>query len=242
MINIFTGIKIGGICLLWVVGFYFGLNLRSTLLKLLANLSRRKSNKITQSTKTSNESQQTNKVNDTNSTNLINKFSVSYKPNNEGNDEHFSIFEDDDNESLDNINKLKPENLTQLILVNGELDMGAGKIAAQIAHASLGLYSQLFWDGSNEQREHLQAWDETNAKKNIYKASGLDKIKQIESILKKNKIYTKMIADAGRTQIKAGSITVMASMPIPLNRLNELLAITVDDKDLKDKNNSLNKY
>ncbi|KAI7994976.1 putative peptidyl-tRNA hydrolase 2 [Camellia lanceoleosa] len=75
------------------------------------------------------------------------------------------------------------EELKMVLVVRQDLKMGAGKIASQCAHAATGMYSELM------QRNKLK-----EAAENI----GLP---------------TFVVADAGRTQVSAGSKTVLAIGP-----------------------------
>lgn len=198
--------KVGLICSIWVVAFFLGLYFRKSLLYLLSKIKNRKKIPVKK------EVQEFIGVNP-------------FKSNSESNKENYSIIEDSEltDDTKSRIEKYKQDNLVQVFLVNSELGMGAGKAAAQVGHASVCIYSTIFWEGTLDQKEVFQAWDETNSEKVIYKVNNLQQLKEIGSLLKKQKVYTKMIADAGRTQIKAGSITVLGTLPISKTLLKQII-------------------
>lgn len=93
----------------------------------------------------------------------------------------------------------------QYIVINTELAMGKGKIASQAAHASIEAY-----DKSNE--EEKRKWKEKGMKKIVLKATEKEIVELFQK-LKKEGYACSLIKDAGRTQIKPGSITAMGCGP-----------------------------
>jgi PTH2 family peptidyl-tRNA hydrolase len=103
---------------------------------------------------------------------------------------------------------------TSYLIINDDLKMSKGKIAAQSAHAILNVYR--FMTSTNTVNE---AWEKCGEKIVALKASG-EIIMQIlseygtEHIAKKNKLNVFPVFDAGRTEVAAGSLTVIATTPI----------------------------
>ncbi|KAI4459495.1 peptidyl-trna hydrolase 2 [Holotrichia oblita] len=85
--------------------------------------------------------------------------------------------------------------------------MGIGKIAAQVAHASLGLYRNLIHD--RNMTEELGAWEEYGEKKIVLKGTNDVHLQELQKLATEKNIHSYLVRDAGRTQIPEGSITVL---------------------------------
>ena len=114
------------------------------------------------------------------------------------------------------VNNSQP--LKMVFVINHELKMGKGKIAAQVGHAAVKATLQ-----SGEHRpELLDAWLSTGQKKVCVKADDVRQLEQIEHQAKHHQILTSKIRDAGHTQIPAGSYTVLALGPDEEEKLDAL--------------------
>jgi len=94
----------------------------------------------------------------------------------------------------------------QVVLVRKDLKLSPGKMAAQVAHASIESYKQSPFDAQLE-------WEAWGSKKVVLKVDDLKELKAIEKKLKEAKIPYVMIKDAGRTEVKPGTITVLGIGP-----------------------------
>ncbi|CAF1217991.1 unnamed protein product [Rotaria sordida] len=93
-----------------------------------------------------------------------------------------------------------------LFVVNGSLQMSSGKIAAQVAHCAIDLYQKLIEKNSKS----LNYWYEYGETKIVVRGKSTEELLDIESRAKINSsIITSIIEDAGRTEIKSGSITCL---------------------------------
>jgi len=103
--------------------------------------------------------------------------------------------------------------IKQVFLVNKDLNMGKGKICAQVAHASISCYEKLLVLSKNNEKikEILEIWKREGQKKVVLKAS-LNEILDLKNKLEK-KIPCCLIIDKGLTQIPEGSITVLGIGP-----------------------------
>ena len=109
-------------------------------------------------------------------------------------------------------------NPSKLVLViNNDLKMGKGKIAAQAGHASV---TATLKAGENRPSS-LDSWLKSGQKKVCLKSS-YDELIQLESNSKTNGIQTVKITDAGKTQIPSGSLTVIAFGPDTGEKLHDL--------------------
>ena len=114
------------------------------------------------------------------------------------------------------------DDLKMVFLVRQDLKMGAGKIAAQVAHAAIGLYDKIFEGDNNYQKSALDYWFNLGQKKVVLKADNLNIILEVIKKCKESKLQYCMITDAGHTQIPAGSITVLGIGPDTSERVNKI--------------------
>lgn len=113
----------------------------------------------------------------------------------------------------------------QAIVVRTDLKMGKGKIATQVAHASLGAYRTA--KSKKSYRDIVRFWEGVSEKKVVLKVSDLKKLKSLYSKAKGMKIPCVMIRDAGHTQLKPGTITALGIGPAEENKIDKIT------KDLK---------
>lgn len=90
------------------------------------------------------------------------------------------------------------------IVVNKDLKMSPGKVAAQAAHVAVKAYHRNF--GSDITRE----WYLGSYAKIILKASEFE----MKELLNKYPLFTAMTIDEGRTEIPKGSLTAIAFIPL----------------------------
>ena len=99
--------------------------------------------------------------------------------------------------------------LKQVIIVRTDLGMKKGKIASQVAHASLTSYL----DTLKRKPEWAKDWLPYQ-KKVVLKVNSLDELLDIYNKVK-NIFPCALIRDAGLTQIQPGTITALGVGPVP---------------------------
>ncbi len=104
--------------------------------------------------------------------------------------------------------------LKQVIVVNEQLGLSKGKTAAQAAHASLGAYKKA-------DTQKRQEWENKGAKKVIL-ASGSQKLQDLLSDAKYNKLPAYLVKDAGHTEVEPGSKTALAIGPAESDKIDSL--------------------
>lgn len=104
-----------------------------------------------------------------------------------------------------------------VLVVNSDLKMGKGKIAAQVGHAAV---SATLKAGEYNPVD-LDSWLKSGQKKICVKAS-YDEINHLLARASSSGIQTVEITDAGKTQIPSGSLTVAAFGPCDEGRLESL--------------------
>ncbi|KAG2023646.1 peptidyl-tRNA hydrolase 2 [Coprinopsis cinerea AmutBmut pab1-1] len=110
------------------------------------------------------------------------------------------------------------EHCKMVLVVRTDLGMSTGKIAAQCGHATLACYKALIKTNPGLVRH----WERTGQAKIALKASSEDQLLELEAIAKSLNLCARSILDAGRTQIAAGSRTVLAIGPAPIPIINQV--------------------
>ena len=94
----------------------------------------------------------------------------------------------------------------QVIAVRKDLKLDKGKLAVQVAHASLGSYKKADPDCR-------EAWESEGSKKVVVEADCLKELLDLQKKAKTLGIHCSLIRDAGRAQLKPGTITCLGLGP-----------------------------
>ena len=94
-------------------------------------------------------------------------------------------------------------------IVDHSLKMGKGKIAAQVGHASVKAALQ----AAEKYPDEMAVWMSSGQQKVVLKATTSEEMDSVLKAAQKEHLPTCSIHDAGRTQIPAGSRTVIAFGP-----------------------------
>jgi PTH2 family peptidyl-tRNA hydrolase len=108
------------------------------------------------------------------------------------------------------------DDVKMVLVCNTSLKMGKGKIAAQCAHAACGAV-----ETANETL--LRQWRNAGQKKIALAASEAE-VLQLHRQLKSAGVNCCLVADAGKTQIAAGSKTVLGIGPDTEERIDRFTA------------------
>ncbi len=95
--------------------------------------------------------------------------------------------------------------MKQSIVVRSDLDMSKGKLAAQVAHASLKAYKK-------SPTEIKEKWEREGARKIVLKVDKEELFKLKDQAIKKG-LPAALIYDEGRTELKKGTPTALAVGP-----------------------------
>ncbi|KAK7058281.1 hypothetical protein VNI00_001912 [Paramarasmius palmivorus] len=120
--------------------------------------------------------------------------------------------------------ELLPEDECKLVLVvRSDLGMSTGKIAAQCSHATLACYKSLL--ASNVTL--LRRWEKSGQTKIALRCSNEEELLTLQAQAQSLNLCARSIQDAGRTQIAAGSRTVLGILgPVRLvNRITGTLRL-----------------
>lgn len=98
-----------------------------------------------------------------------------------------------------------------VFVVNSELSMGVGKTASQVAHAAIGLYRLLI---EEQQRfgEMLLCWEQFGETKVVLNGSSTVQLTDLATKAGNLGLPNFSVQDAGKTQVAAGSLTVLSIM------------------------------
>ena len=93
--------------------------------------------------------------------------------------------------------------------------MGKGKVCAQVGHAVIGTYTQVEEEARYDQKAkaRLSNWESFGSPKIVVKADTQKQMLEIKKTLDDLGVNTHLVRDAGHTQIKAGSMTVVGVGP-----------------------------
>ncbi|PIA13551.1 peptidyl-tRNA hydrolase [Coemansia reversa NRRL 1564] len=103
------------------------------------------------------------------------------------------------------------EDMKMVLVIRTDLGMTKGKIAAQCSHATLACYKQ----GIKKDPTTIKAWEWTGQTKVTLKCSSEEELLELQNTARSNGLISQSICDAGRTQIVAGSRTVLGIGPGP---------------------------
>ncbi|KAG5421073.1 hypothetical protein I9W82_000163 [Candida metapsilosis] len=135
--------------------------------------------------------------------------------------------EEDEEEELD-INSLAlneiPGEVRMTLVVRQDLKMGKGKAAAQCSHATLSLYKKITNPNSDAYNpEMVRRWEYGNGQAKItLQVPNQEEMDMLYAQAISVGVNACIIHDAGRTQIAAGSATVLGLGPAPKRVLDQI--------------------
>lgn len=96
--------------------------------------------------------------------------------------------------------------MKQSIVVRTDLGMGTGKLAAQVAHASLSAYEDT--DANTR-----KAWKGEGQRKVVLKAADEQTLFELADIANREGLPYALIRDAGKTELEPGTVTTLGIGP-----------------------------
>lgn len=98
--------------------------------------------------------------------------------------------------------------MKQAIVVRADLGMGTGKLAAQVAHASLQA------DGTADESVSRE-WRGSGAKKVVLRAESEDQLFALAEAADRAGVPHAIVRDAGHTELEPGTVTALGVGPAP---------------------------
>ncbi len=105
--------------------------------------------------------------------------------------------------------------MKQVIVVRKDLCLSKGKLAAQVAHASLGAYRK---SGKKERSD----WESTGEKKVVVEAQAEEELFEAKRNAENLGISTCLVKDAGKTEIPKGTTTALGLGPASKEKIDKV--------------------
>ena len=107
--------------------------------------------------------------------------------------------------------------IKQVIVVRTDLDMGKGKIAAQVGHACV-------LGAEHVRKSHPEWWSKWwgGQEKVVVKVSGLKELQEIKRHAIDLSLPWSEVSDAGHTQLAPGTTTCISIGPAPENLIDKI--------------------
>jgi len=110
------------------------------------------------------------------------------------------------------------QNCKMVLVVRTDLGMQKGKAAAQCAHAALGCYKKAVKSNSSA----LAAWEKFGQAKVCLKVDSEESMLSLAAKAREAGLTWTIVRDAGRTQVEAGSMTVLGIGPGPVEDIDKI--------------------
>jgi peptidyl-tRNA hydrolase, PTH2 family len=101
------------------------------------------------------------------------------------------------------------DEIKQVIIVRTDLDMGKGKMAAQVGHAVMLSYSETW----KKDKEVALEWLRTGQKKIVLKVDDEEALIKLCKAFEFKKVPCALVNDAGLTQLAPGTTTALGIGP-----------------------------
>jgi peptidyl-tRNA hydrolase (EC 3.1.1.29) len=101
--------------------------------------------------------------------------------------------------------------MKQVIVVRRDIKMGIGKLAAQVAHASLLAAEKV----RVSRKEWFDSWFTHGQAKIVLKVNSIDELMRVKYKAEELKLPVAQVDDAGLTQLPPGTTTCIAIGPAP---------------------------
>jgi len=101
--------------------------------------------------------------------------------------------------------------MKQTVVVRSDLKMGKGKMAAQVAHASLSAAEEAM----RRREEWYDEWKEGGQRKVVLKVQSEGELHEVFKKAKAAKLPASLIEDKGLTQLEPGTVTCVGVGPGP---------------------------
>jgi len=106
----------------------------------------------------------------------------------------------------------------QVIIVRRDINMGTGKIAAQVAHAAVMGAEKV----KTSRREWFKAWFTAGQAKVVVKVKNIEELMAVRKRAEELNLPVVQVQDSGLTQIPSGTITCVGIGPAPSNLIDKV--------------------
>jgi PTH2 family peptidyl-tRNA hydrolase len=105
-----------------------------------------------------------------------------------------------------------------VIVTRKDLKLSAGKLAVQVAHASVACALE----SKGKKNKWFKKWIAEGSKKVILKVENVEHFFELKENAETLDIVSVIITDAGHTEIPSGTITVIGIGPAPTNIIDKI--------------------
>ena len=110
------------------------------------------------------------------------------------------------------------EELKLVIVVRIDLGLSKGKLAVQVAHASVNCAMQAY----TKKRKVYDEWYRGGQKKIVAKVGTMRELLELKSMAETKGLITSLVTDAGLTQVPPGTTTCLGIGPAETRRVDPL--------------------
>jgi len=108
--------------------------------------------------------------------------------------------------------------IKQVIVVREDIQMSRGKLAAQVAHASLSAYEEAL----RINKEWISEWKKSGQAKIVCAVKNLEELMRIVEKAQKLGIPVYVVHDMGLTEVPPGTITCVGLGPAPAEIIDKV--------------------
>ena len=102
------------------------------------------------------------------------------------------------------------ENVKMVIAVRKDLDLGKGKIAAQVAHAAV----MCALKAEKYEKKLFREWISEGQKKVVIRVDNEAALIELKRKIESMGIVNELVSDAGHTQVEPGTVTCLGIGPV----------------------------
>jgi PTH2 family peptidyl-tRNA hydrolase len=106
----------------------------------------------------------------------------------------------------------------QVIIVRRDVNMGTGKIAAQVAHAAVMGAEKV----KASRREWFNSWFAAGQAKVVVKAKNIEELMEVRMRAEDLNLPVVQVQDSGLTQIPSGTVTCIGIGPAPSDLIDKV--------------------
>lgn len=103
----------------------------------------------------------------------------------------------------------------QVVVVRRDLKLDKGKLAVQVAHASLDAYGK-------SEPDVRKKWEQSGSKKVVLKVDTLKELMELHEKAREFRMPCSLIRDAGKTHVPPGTITALGIGPCKDEELDKV--------------------
>lgn len=111
------------------------------------------------------------------------------------------------------------ESTKMALVVRGDLKMTKGKTGAQCAHAAIICFENAF----KQRSDLLNAWMSVGQPKIVLRVDSLQQMEEIVKTANERNVIHGVVRDAGKTQVAAGTVTVLGLGPDTVSNIDSLV-------------------